>query len=67
LFPLPCEANRLIRLLRKAGWSVERNGADHWCAEHPDGRQIFLASTPSRAGLQQDRIKVKKALMGGAA
>ncbi len=56
------DVNELLRRLAKAGWQVLRTGGDHWRAEHPDGRRVTLASSPSRAGLIQDRVKVKRAL-----
>jgi hypothetical protein len=59
------DVSQLLRRLRQAGWAVRRNGADHWCAEHPDGRRITLASSPNRSGFVRDKAKVAKALKEG--
>lgn len=41
------ETNKLIRKIRKAGWTVCKTKKAHWKVTSPSGESVVLPSTPS--------------------
>lgn len=56
------ESMKLVKNLRKQGFTVSRTGSGHWKVTHPDrGGMVIMAFSPRTAG-GQDTIKHLKKL-----